>query len=350
MSNKKHSICSPSSSYRWIHCPASAVLESKLAIDSVSSESIDGTLMHEYAESKLNGTSFDKEISEEFIELSTFYVEFCNNLHCDKVYVEEEIYLEYDPENSGRADFIGIKGNELYVCDLKTGYSQVDAYRNSQLSIYAYSFAKMNQLKFNKVHLCIVMPRLERVFTWDIDFQTLEKFYREISSMAYVVMEMNKEKSDLECYPSYNVCKYCKAKGICKAHNSYTFSSFSDSVMNENELLEAFERIPNLKSWIEGIEARAFECAKDNKLSGYKLVEGKKGIRKWDNEEDACKKLSSVLGDTSWVKTLISPTVAEKLLKKEHKDVWESLQDDISQSSGKPIIVSESDKREKFKF
>lgn len=350
MSSKDHSICSPSSSYRWTHCPASAVLESRLNIDNITSDSIDGILMHEYAESKLNCTEFDKEISEDLIELCKFYIEFCNNLNCDKFYVGKDVFLEYDSENSSRVDFIGIKENELYVCDLKTGYNQLEAYKNSQLAIYAYSFSKMNNVEFDKVHLCVIMPRTERVSTWDIDFQSLERFYKEISSMASVVFKMNSGESELEFYPSYSVCKHCKAKGICKAHTSYTFSSFKESVMDDQELLESFEKIPNLKSWIDGIEERAFDCAKDNRLSGYKIVEGKKGARKWVNEEDACNKISSVLGETSWTKTLISPTTAEKLLKKEHKDVWDSLKENIFQSSGKPVIVSESDKREKFKF
>ena len=64
MSSKDHSICSPSSSYRWTHCPASAVLESRLNIDSTTSDSIDGILMHEYAESKLNCTKKNTRIEE----------------------------------------------------------------------------------------------------------------------------------------------------------------------------------------------------------------------------------------------------------------------------------------------
>jgi hypothetical protein len=69
----------------------------------------------------------------------------------------------------------------------------------------------------------------------------------------------------------------------------------------------------------------------------YKIVQGKRGIRKWKDESQ----LPQL--DSLYEQVVISPTKAEKLFKK--NDIWTALQEHIYQPEGKPSVAHISDKR-----
>jgi hypothetical protein len=85
------------------------------------------------------------------------------------------------------------------------------------------------------------------------------------------------------------------------------------------------------------------------KVPGYKLVEGRKGSRKWVDATDveATMKSMRLKEDVIYERSLISPTTAEKL----HKSgaigprQWPKLQELITQTEGKPSVAPASDKR-----
>ena len=84
-------------------------------------------------------------------------------------------------------------------------------------------------------------------------------------------------------------------------------------------------------------------------VPGYKLVEGRAGSRKWTDESKAEKLLKAwkVPADFRYVKSLISPTQAEKLLKLKTltDEQWAELCGYVSREPGKPTVVPASDKR-----
>jgi hypothetical protein len=79
-------------------------------------------------------------------------------------------------------------------------------------------------------------------------------------------------------------------------------------------------------------------------VPGFKLVTGRRGARKWVDEEP----VKVALGDDAFEKKLISPTTAEKLLKKAKPDVWAQLSAVVTQSDGKPSVAPATDKREEY--
>ena len=84
-------------------------------------------------------------------------------------------------------------------------------------------------------------------------------------------------------------------------------------------------------------------------MPGYKLVEGRRGARKWANAEEveATMKSMRMKLEAMYDFSLISPTTAEKL----HNDgtigprQWPKLQGLITQSEGKPSVAPDTDKR-----
>jgi len=105
-----------------------------------------------------------------------------------------------------------------------------------------------------------------------------------------------------------------------------------------------------IESWCKAIRAKAeSELLAGNNVPGFKLVEGRRGARKWANEAEAETTLKTMrlkLEEMYDLK-LISPTEAEKL----HKSgaigprQWPKLQQIIVQSEGKPSVAPENDKR-----
>ena len=77
-----------------------------------------------------------------------------------------------------------------------------------------------------------------------------------------------------------------------------------------------------------------------------KLVSGKKGARKFENETEAEKLLKSarLKVDEMYSKKLMTPAQLEKALKKRVK-LWNKILPLITQADGKPTLVPEIDKR-----
>lgn len=82
-------------------------------------------------------------------------------------------------------------------------------------------------------------------------------------------------------------------------------------------------------------------------VSGFKLVTGKQGNRAWRDEVEAEELLKSfrLKQDQMYSQKVISPTQAEKLLKKESPRRWTKVEALITRSDGNPTIAPESDPR-----
>ena len=105
-----------------------------------------------------------------------------------------------------------------------------------------------------------------------------------------------------------------------------------------------------IQSWLKDLGATAHDALlSGEKIPGYKLVEGRAGPRKWSDEGKAEKLLKGwkVPAEVRYVKSLISPTAAEKLVKQKTltADQWRDQNSVITREPGKLTVVPESDKR-----
>ena len=98
-----------------------------------------------------------------------------------------------------------------------------------------------------------------------------------------------------------------------------------------------------LELWLKDIRALAHQVLdKGGKVPGYKLV-AKRATRQWVDEAAVKQSLLAVLDESEVIETkLISPAVAEKLLKKQSLKLPEG--STVSISSGN-TMASESDPR-----
>ncbi|MDA5524913.1 DUF2800 domain-containing protein [Yersinia kristensenii] len=283
------------------------------------------------------------------------------------------------PDQFGTADAIIFAGDELQLHDLKFGMGvPVSAVENEQLQLYALGtldqFAMLYD--FTSVRLFIHMPRLNFVSEWVVSVDDLAAFgERARIAAADSIIAINIAECDgVDSLPADSFtpgdkqCRFCKAKATCKALEQHSLNLVADDFVDLTDPLEpqlsgAKERITQcdnthlgellgqldlVEGWCKAVHERAnSELNAGHPVPGYKLVIGKQGNRAWSSEETAEATLSAMRlkKEEMYNFKLISPTQAEKLLKKESPRRWTKLEALISRADGKPTIASEADPR-----
>ena len=138
-------------------------------------------------------------------------------------------------------------------------------------------------------------------------------------------------------------CRWCAAKPICPAMTG-SVERANKVLIKELDAEKIGLYLANadiLEGWIKDLRALAFDMLDKNvSVPGWKLV-AKRATRQWVNELDATITLSK-MGVNPETINIISPAQAEKLLKKEKKELPKELV--VSVSSGS-TLAPESDPR-----
>ena len=396
-----HAKLSPSGAHRWMACPGSIVLESNTP-DKGSVYADEGTAAHElaawclkdnmdpsnYLNEKIsvgeNRFTVDAAMCDHVRSYTKLVKEYAHGAH---LMVEQAVgigHLTGEDDATGTSDAIIIDAvkRSLTVVDLKYGMGvRVDATENPQLMLYAlgaYEAASM-LADFDTVTMVIHMPRLNHVSEWTIPIAELLEFGDRVS---YYAAETRQAEADeaaalgaqkptdsdwVRKYlnPSEKPCRFCKAKGVCPALRDSvmetvtssapaTVEDFADMLpievdadVGDNYLSVAMDKVDLVEAWCKGIRAEVERrLFAGERVTGYKLVEGKRGNRQWSDEEQATKalKAAKLKAEEMYSKKLISPTEAEKRLKGSPAQ-WAKVLSHVTQSAGKPSVAKATDKR-----
>lgn len=365
-----HSKWGASGAHRYLRCGKSIELEADLP-DQSSEFAREGTAAHELAAWALsNGRPADAyEHRVIDVEGQTFAVdrEMCSNVQeyvdaiadfaqGNEVFVEQKVsYSDYlgVEDAYGTADAIIPVGTELQVHDLKYGRGyRVNAENNEQLMLYALgALSEFEMLgDFTTIRMVIHQPRLNHVSEWSITVDELKDFARRANATVQKIL------TKPEFNPSEVACRWCKAKATCPALNRHIQDEFEaveepGPTVQSVDLAHAMTQVDLIEAWCKAVRAEVERrLLMGHQVNGYKLVEGRKGARKWANPEDAEQALKTMRlkHDDMYAYSLISPTTAEKLVKsgKLGPRQWTSLQTLIEQSEGKPSVAPASDKRD----
>lgn len=376
-----HAKYSPSAAHRWMRCPGSVVLESKVP-DKTSPYAAEGTVAHEIASRCLTlGVSAEKYVGES-LEHDGYTFEVTQDMaaHVDdyvklvREYVDGgtlkvEQRVDFGgvinmPDSFGTADALIVHADRVTIVDLKYGMGvKVSAEKNEQLMIYALgAMAQYEHVgDFSSALVVIHQPRLNHVSEYYVDLSDLSDFGKMAREAADRGEEAERRVGDADWDDNYLVpgekqCRFCRAKATCPALRAEitstvgdvsTASDFADLVtMPDDQLSRSMARVDLVEQWCTAIRAELERrLLAGDPVKGWKLVEGRKGNRAWGDETAAERAMRKALkaGDI-WEKKLISPAKAEKLLK-ENLVLWNELTGLLTQSQGKPSVAPATDRR-----
>jgi hypothetical protein len=365
-----HAKRAPSSAYRWINCLASIPMSEGL--ESPPNEyAANGSVIHhiaeiclqsdqsadEYIGRKFSHDGFDFIVDQEMADIAQDYVEYVVSLGGIQLY-EQKLpigHITLEDGAKGTGDAICIHPTSMDVCDLKSGQNKVYAADNEQLMLYALGAMELYGSVLggiDTVRLHIIMPRIDFIDTWEVSVAQLTAFGWYVKDRAALIKPHGVKLEDDDFRPSKKACQYCPANGKCKPMADHLLSTIADDFVDltkpininadreiDNEsLANLMDAVPAIEDFCKGIRGRVEKkLFAGEEVPRYKIVQGKKGIRKWMDES----KLPQI--ESLYERIVISPTKAEKLFKK--NDIWTALQEHIYQPEGKPSVAHISDKR-----
>ena len=347
----------------------------------------------------------EQVVTVEMAEGVNAYVTFVRNYlatHGGELLVEQAVPIDHltcETGATGMTDVAIINGSQLTIIDLKMGRGRVKAYdvieeskpdpftgqplpprlrMNLQLAMYALGTYREHSLfhGFERVKVIIVQPMLNAVSEYECSVAELLALGEWIRERA------EKTRTDPEFSPSSDNCFFCRARFDCHARNAEVLSLAVDGfddvatakprVVNLPQLGDMWRMVDFVRQWADDIETRVQEeLAAGRKVAlsdgqTLKLVEGRKGHKKWDDEsavEQMLKKEFRLRDDVVYSRKLISPTQAAEIAitqkgKRPENDTkkyaigkvqWAKLAQHITQPDGKPVIAFNNDPRPALK-
>lgn len=295
-------------------------------------------------------------------------------------HIEQRLdFSKWVPEGFGTSDVTIVTPDEICAVDWKFGMGvQVDAEDNPQLMLYALgALNKWGHARIKRIRLVISQPRLQHLSEWTCDVGYLMAFgerARNAAERCDGIRQVRSIGENITKYlnPGEKQCKFCKAKGFCPALEAQVLSTIADDFVNlddeaatlrtmnnaidvlpaqsSDRLAAAMKIVPLAEIWLKGVREAVYQNLLNGvPVKGFKIVRGKKGNRSWKNADGAeivLDALGMAEGDM-FTRSVVTPTAAEKLLKKINPRGWARLQDKlVKRSEGSLSVAPESDPRE----
>lgn len=389
-----HALLAPSNAHRWLECPGSVALEQQCP-DASSQFADEGTAAHVLAAAALHSGQSDEARAathataaallggppdDEMLRHVQTYVDYVRALNRPTL-IEQRLPIAHitgEEGAHGTADAVVLDAPEIVVADLKYGRGvRVDAEDNPQLALYACAALDEYGVlgEFDRVRMVIVQPRLEHVSEWVLSRDELEAFRARAAigaQRATAALQYHANYGALHdkyLNPGEEQCRFCRAKAVCPALGAHVLATVSDDFVAldkpvapqiEPALSRAYDNavlgnllgaIDLIETWCKSVRAKGeSELLAGKEVPGWKLVEGRRGARRWADDGAAEHMLRDVFRlkvEEVYDLKLISPTLAEKLAKTGviGPRQWPKLLPLITQSEGSPSVAPESDKR-----
>lgn len=371
-----HAKLGPSSAARWLECTASVVEAAKYP--NVASEpAAQGTYYHELVslglELGLDPTGFlgnvmrvdgfEIECDEDMVSHAEQAIEMTLERLPGELFVETKVALDrWMPGQWGTLDVGAFDEEFIYIHDEKYGAGvAVSPVNNPQIMLYALGFwndIAKHKTSATKFILSINQPRNGAGGgIWETTLADLLTFGKTVKRKIAEI------EDDPEFVPGAKQCQFCPAKNGCSAFAEFNLAlldlCFEDLDMKTSpDLPEQMtperrsyivQNSSMITSWLKTLHNGILTDALsgETETPGFKAVHGNAGRRAWKDQQAAEAALSALTDKDIFVKKLLSPAVAQKLVGTKKYD--SNLAKYITRPEPKPILVPEQDKRPALK-
>jgi CRISPR/Cas system-associated exonuclease Cas4 (RecB family) len=326
-----------STAKRVMNCPGSVALCAKMPPKPSSKYADEGTLLHNVMDLILT----TNQTPESFVGMEYKDIKLTQELIEDKVYPALQLLDQVDPKKEmeyatetrvgfgdylpdvfGSTDLLGRIGSRAIILDWKFGSGvAVDAEENPQLMFYAAAAMRTKESQWvfegaTEIECIIVQP--PEIKRWVTTPERIKAFENELKVAVQIAQKPN---APLE---NGDHCRWCAAKPVCPKMTG----AVDRAIKSQIEALDVvhiggyLKNADMLEQWITDLRALAHQVLESGKeVPGWKLV-AKRATRQWVDEELAAKELMNDLSpDELYTKKLLSPAQAEKLLKKQKKEL-----------------------------
>lgn len=279
------------------------------------------------------------------------------------------------PGQFGTLDRGVILPDEIVIGDLKWGRGiPVSPVQNKQLMIYGLGFwhnIAKHRSNARRMRFIIDQPRCPGGGGhWSCSIDELLAFQEEVRKAAKATLDPNapRKASEKGCYWCARRKEPPTEEGAvsgCKTYDDYILDTLS---LDFPEIDEGIEeggppKLPEIgqlsaerrsylvrhkgviEKYLEGLHAAVIQDGLNgNPIPGLKVVDGRRGRKKWVDEKKAEAHLEGILGEKRFTFKLKSPTQALNVLKGDDKN---TLIDSglFIQGDPKPVLVDEADER-----
>lgn len=357
-----HSVYAPSSASIWLNCPASATVSQLYKEDDTDASNL-GTIAHGVLEDyALFGTE-PQHPDMEIVEGVELAMAFVNDtlLRYPGVTLYTEKKLEIpNTDVWGTTDLVAVAPSVLHIADYKHGWVPVNVEKNDQMLTYlTAAIAEFG--KRDKYIISVIQPRY-----YHRDGPVRDYLVTQDDLLGFNVRLEWALANPGEFRPGRH-CKYCKARGACKALagwllprlNTMMDYELTDKHTFDNALLaKMLDFLDMVPGYISAVRQEAYRRAlNDRRIGGYKIVKGK-AERKVADEQFIRAKYEEwgIPEGALYDQSLVTPLSIENQLKARFrtegrgkwKQYWDQLSPAIDISYGSLTLVRDTDGRPQF--
>jgi len=382
-----HADFPPSSNFRLIRCPGSAILSRGSEERQAEFWTAEGTIAHwvrelclllgmdpeDFIGSKMKSDGFTVKVDETMADALRPGIEWVRD-QGGKLYVEQRVRSDrWMPGQFGTLD-TGIIGQHIIIIDdLKYGAGMdVDVADNEQLMTYALFFWDMiakYETDVTEFMLVVDQPRARGTRhededlggwggEWRVTLDELLEFGEKLKTSYDIAIS-----NDAWLRAGFKQCRMCPAKGRCPEYARFNLALLDlelgqlDPDVTTLRQIDEFTPAHRVKlamnqdiiqNWLKGVHAQVISDAyQEKETPGVKAVQSNgTGPRKWRDEQEAADFMREALGHNKIYAPgkMYSPKQLEDLkgFPAEKKD---EIADLVIRNPGKLSLVWDSDSR-----